>query len=299
MFLVSNFLILFAFTLTASAQVSVKNDLPVKNGERIFARQEKTSAAGEKNAKDTDRFNLKREFTDVTRRYFLKEKQPSVKSPAVLSGSAEDDFDRQTAETEDYRLVRGEKELVFEFGVSPFNPSNFAGPKEYDVYGRDLYQANFRIGRVIGTKGPVTYQYLFGATPLAVFSGNEVENPAYVSPQTTPGIQPTIRETTYGIGIQPVNFRFIFLPARRWKPYAQVGAGILITNEPIPVPRSQPFNLTGDFGGGLQYLLTKKRAVSFGYRYFHISNGNVGGKINNPGYNANVFFLGYSVFYGK
>lgn len=33
----------------------------------------------------------------------------------------------------------------------------------------------------------------------------------------------------------------------------------------------------------------------FGYRYFHISNMNTG--VINPGYNANVFYIGYSSFY--
>jgi hypothetical protein len=59
----------------------------------------------------------------------------------------------ENMETRDsYKLLRGDKELQIEFGVSPFNPSNFAGPKEFDVYGRDLYLASFRVGRVVGTK---------------------------------------------------------------------------------------------------------------------------------------------------
>ncbi|HXH70020.1 MAG TPA: acyloxyacyl hydrolase [Pyrinomonadaceae bacterium] len=72
---------------------------------------------------------------------------------------------------------------------------------------------------------------------------------------------------------------------------------MLFTNKAIPVPRSKPFNLTGDFGGGLMYMLSAKRAVNFGYKYFHISNGNIGGKINNPGFNANVFYVNYSFFW--
>lgn len=198
-----------------------------------------------------------------------------------------------------YKLRRGEKELAMEIGSSPFNPSNFTGPKEYDVYGRDYYNPNLRFGRVIGTKGAVTYQYFFSLTPLAVFTKNEVKNPAFISEKATPHTPKTKRETTYGVGVQPLNFRFFFLPEKRWKPYVQVGAGILLTNKAVPVPRSQPFNLTGDFGGGLFYFTSRKRAVSVGYRYFHISNGNVGGKINNPGYNANIFSISYSLFYDR
>lgn len=204
---------------------------------------------------------------------------------------------KKDAEPEDYLLRRGEKEYSWEIGSSPFNPSNFAGPKEYDVYGRDLHLSTFRFGRVIGTKGPVTYQYLFGATPFAVFTKNEVRNPAFVSPTQTPRISPTMRKTSYGFGIQPLNFRFSFFPKSRLKPYAQVGAGILLTSRSVPVPRSTPFNFTGDFGGGFQYFTSRTRAVTVGYKYFHISNGNIGGKINNPGYNANVFYISYSFFH--
>lgn len=196
-----------------------------------------------------------------------------------------------------YRLNRGQKEFSVEYGVSPFNPSNFAGPKEFDVYGRDLHLFSFRFGRVIGTKKNITYQYLFGVTPLALFHKNEVKNPEYVSPARTPSVPPTKREMTYAVAVQPVNFKFIFFAKNRLKPYAQTGAGILYANKPVPVPRSTKFQLTGDFGGGLMYMLSEKRAVSLGYKYFHISNGNIGGKINNPGFNANVFYIDYSFFW--
>lgn len=198
---------------------------------------------------------------------------------------------------EKWRLSRGDKEIAVEYGISPFNPSNFAGPKEFDVYGRDLHLFSVRFGRVIGTKKNVTYQYSFGVTPLAIFTKNEVKNPVYVSETETPNVAPTKRETSYAVAVQPVNFKFMFFAKNRLKPYAQVGAGILYANKAVPVPRSTKFQLTGDFGGGLMYMLSEKRAVSLGYKYFHISNGNIGGKINNPGFNANVFYLNYSFFW--
>ena len=202
------------------------------------------------------------------------------------------------AEPESYKLKRGEKEITFEYGISPLNPSNFMGPKEFNVYGRDLHLFDFRVGRVIGTKkNVITFQYEFGVSPLAIFYKNEVKNPYYVSAAATPNVKPTIRQTSYGVGVQPVGFRFIFFPNSRLKPFAQANTGVLITNKPIPVPRSRTLNFTGDFGGGLQYHLSRERAVSIGYRYFHISNGNIGGKINNPGYNANIFYINYSFFF--
>ena len=219
---------------------------------------------------------------------------PASKESIAVQTSASDE---NTETRDDYKLRRGDKEFVVEQGISPFNPSNFAGPKEFNVYGRDLHLFTARFGRVIGTKKNVTFQYMFGFTPLAVFTKNEVVNPAYVSPTETPNVAPTMRETSYGAGIQPINFKFIFFAKNRLKPYAQVGAGILFTNKAVPVPRSTLFQATGDFGGGLMYMLSEKRAVSLGYKYFHISNANINGKINNPGFNANVFYLNYSFFF--
>lgn len=218
---------------------------------------------------------------------------------AFSEGEENDEEEEKALPEISYKLRRGEKELYWEMGVSPFNPSNFAGPKEYDVYGRDLHLSKLRFGRIIGTTGFVTYQYFFSAAPMAVFTKNEVKNPRYISKEETPNLEPTVRRTSWGVGIQPVNFRFLFLPKSRVKPFAQVGAGFLLTSKAVPVPYSQPLNFTGDFGGGIQYFTSRRRAVTFGYKYFHISNGNVGGKEHNPGYNANVFYFGYSIFLRK
>ena len=213
------------------------------------------------------------------------------------SPKTEKQTSEQSAEPNDWQLRRGNKSFSVEYGISPLNPSNFAGPKEFDVYGRDLHLFSVHFGRIIGTKKNVSYEYMFGITPLAIFRANEVVNKDFISATVTPNTPPTKRETSYGIGFQPVNFKFMFFAKNRLKPYAQVGAGILVTNKAVPVPRSTLFQLTGDFGGGLMYMLNPKRAVSLGYKYFHISNGNINGKINNPGFNANVFYINYSFLF--
>lgn len=268
---ISGFLfILICFVTVVSAQNAAKNNSPEDSQESAETISQ-TKPVSENEAKTPDEKNA------PVRKEEEKNKRPEVS----------------------YRLLRGEKEVSWNWGISPFNPSNFSGPKEYDVYGRDLHLTTFRFGRIIGTKGFVTYQYLFSASPLAVFTKNEVKNPAFVSKEKTPDVAPTMRQTTWGFGVQPVNFRFIFFPDSRIKPFGQVGAGILITNKAVPVPVSKPLNFTGDFGGGIQYFTSRRRAITFGYKYFHISNGNIGGKINNPGYNANVFYVSYSFFYKK
>lgn len=193
-----------------------------------------------------------------------------------------------------YKLRRGEKEIFGEFGSAPFNPTNFNGPTEYNASGREMHLLRIRFGQIIGTKGLVTYQYFFSSAPVAIFTKNEVKNPDFISETETPEVKPTIRQTSWGFGIQPVNFRFLFFPKSRLKPFAQVGAGLLFTNKAVPVPNTRRINFTGDFGGGIQYFATRRSAVTFGYKYFHISNANTG-QIN-PGYNASTFYFGYSFF---
>jgi hypothetical protein len=284
--LCSLLLVLFVFALSISAQTS-ENKSPAATNQTLSP----SHAENDPPAAETG------EKLFETRRKPGKEtgKNPDKKDDSPDRDNADSD-DTANPPLKNYRLQRGAKDFNIEFGISPFNPSNFAGPKEFDVYGRDLNLITFRFGRVIGTKKNVTYQYMFGFSPLAIFTKNEVVNPDHVSDEETPTVPRTKRETTYGFGVQPVNFKFIFLAKNRLKPYAQVGTGILITNKAVPVPQSTLFQLTGDFGGGFMYMLSPTKAVNLGYKYFHISNGNINGKINNPGFNANVFYLNYSFF---
>lgn len=196
---------------------------------------------------------------------------------------------------ESWKLERGSKEWSIESGFAPMQPTFLSGRKEYDTAGRKFAIGSFRWGRVIGTAKGVTYEYLFEATPLAYAIRNEVKNPFYTEDGQNGKKIATVRENTYGAAINPAGFRFAFLPHRRLKPYVQMSAGFIFMRKPIPVPQSPNYNFAGDFGGGLMYSLAPGRTINFGYRYYHISNMNIG-EIN-PGYNANVFYIGYSTFY--
>ena len=209
--------------------------------------------------------------------------------------SAENLVQPAVPDEESWKLERGSKEMSFEFGYAPMQPTFLSGDEEYDTKGRRLALGSFRWGRVIGTAKGVTYEYLFEAMPIAYAIKNEVTNP-YYKPDGKTGVPTyTMRENTYGAAIHPAGFRFVFLPHRRLKPFVQTSAGFIFSRRPIPVPESPSYNFSGDFGGGLMYSLDKNRTVNFGYRYFHISNMNIG-EIN-PGYNANVFYISYSSFY--
>lgn len=208
--------------------------------------------------------------------------------------TAEASTDDSGSAAEDWQLKRGAIEVGIDVGFAPLQPTFLSGVKEYDTSGRKLVMVSGRVGRVIGTVKGMTIEYLFEVAPLTLALKNEVENPAYVSETETPNVSPTVRKTTYGFGIEPAEFRFIFRPKKRLKPFVQVGAGFLFSSEPIPVPQSPRYNFIGDFGAGLMYHVKPKQTLNFGYRYYHISNMNIG--TINPGYNANIFYVGYSFF---
>ncbi|MBC7795293.1 MAG: acyloxyacyl hydrolase [Pyrinomonadaceae bacterium] len=197
-------------------------------------------------------------------------------------------------ETDGFQLLRGEKELNVEMGFSPIQPTFLSGRKEYDTSGRKLLATSFHFGRVIGTKRGVTYEYMFEVSPFAVALNNEVRNKDFVSATQTPNISPTKRRTSYGAGFQPAVFKFTFMPKKRVKPFARVGAGMIFFNDNFPTSDATKYNFTGEFGGGVQFHTSRKRALNVGYKYFHISNFNTSRA--NPGYNANVVYVGYSLF---
>lgn len=201
----------------------------------------------------------------------------------------------ESAKKISYKLQRGKKSIEIVSGFAPTQPTFFSGNKEYNTDGRRFGMLNIRWTRTIGTPKNITYQYFFEVTPLAIAVNNEAKNPKFISKTETPKEPEKIKRTAYGVGIQPINFRFIFKPTKRIKPFVQIGAGMIFFNQKMPVTESTFYNFTGDFGGGIYYTLDRERqnkAIMMGYRYFHISNFNTS-KFN-PGYNANIFYIGYS-----
>lgn len=202
---------------------------------------------------------------------------------------------KDEVERNNYRFLRGDKEVNFELGYAPFKPTNFAGAQEYDTAGRRLGVLAFRWGRILGVKKGIAWQYMFETIPFIFLLKNEVKNPKFVSLMQTPSETPTRRETSYGFGITPGVIRMYFLPKSRVKPFLQFGGGIIFINKPMPVDQGSRLNFTGYFGGGILYQFSPKRGITLSYRYFHLSNGNTADA--NPGYNANTFAVGYSFFY--
>lgn len=306
-FLVVFFLIYFTFISTVSSQILGKFDFHIENGAKVFGEKEIIPAF--ENDTEKDNWKIKPEFNDSKRRFFTKQKEVKEfeKPPFPILPNLPEKFnekpefsDKSSGQNEieptNYKLRRGEKEINFEFGISPFHPTKF-GAQEYDLEDRKLGMITLRWGRVFGTVKTVTYQYLFEASPVVYSYRNELRNPNYISPTETANESPTIRGDTYGVAVTPVSLRTYFFSKNRLKPFGQFGVGMIFTNNPMPLPESTWYNFTGYFGGGAMYHVTGKQGISIGYRYYHLSNFNTSDP--NLGYNANTFSLGYSFFYGK
>ncbi len=80
----------------------------------------------------------------------------------------------------------------------------------------------------------------------------------------------------------------------RIHPYLKGGVGALYmsqhTNE-----QSTQYNFLPQGGGGFQYFLRDELALSFEYRYRHLSNASI--KSPNSGIDANLFLCGVSFFF--
>ncbi|HEX9960163.1 MAG TPA: acyloxyacyl hydrolase [Pyrinomonadaceae bacterium] len=189
-------------------------------------------------------------------------------------------------------LPRGTIEYGAEIGFAPEIATWMSGPKYYDIRGHRHLLGSFRWGRILGNKGIVTVSWAVEFVPINIAIGNEVDNPRFTPGSTTE--TPTRRENTFGVGINPASFRFIFFP--KWRLRPQLGAGIGLTRHfnRVPTIDGTKGNVHIDFQIGGQYMISERRALNFGYKYYHLSNVYLARR--NPGYNVNMFFVGYSIF---
>jgi len=147
-----------------------------------------------------------------------------------------------------------------------------------------------RYGRVLAASKTVAFEWTIDAVPVAVLSNDRFT----VVPSGTGFVITQSRKSVYAWGIAPIGLKFNFRRNRKVQPFGQATGGFLYFNEDVPVAGAARFNFTFDFSGGIQIVNSNRRAVTVGYKYQHISNGyrsNI-----NPGVDAQMIFVGFSVF---
>lgn len=185
-------------------------------------------------------------------------------------------------------LERGDNEFGFWGGFSPKATTIFEGLREDEAEDRKFFLAAFRYGRTLAANNSLALQYTLDVIPLAVATG------AIVSRTTVAGVNTFGRETAYGAGITPLGLQLDFANGSKVHPFVHVNGGLLYFNKPVPIEDSGQFAYVGEAGGGVRVFTSDKRALSFGVRFHHISNGDRAG--SNRGLNQFVFYAGFSIF---
>jgi hypothetical protein len=182
------------------------------------------------------------------------------------------------------RGVYGMERAADEYGV--WGGGSFSGPTLIGSTERTrLGLAAFRYARVLARGENMALKYTLDA-PVASLSFPVFE--------TTGGLTREVRRTITGAGLAPVGFQVNFRRRERVQPFAQASGGFLYFGERVPHAGGAQFNFTGDFGGGVQWKTGARRAWTVGYRYHHVSNGYRADA--NPGFDSNLFYVGFSIF---
>jgi hypothetical protein len=103
--------------------------------------------------------------------------------------------------------------------------------------------------------------------------------------------QPT--GATYGVGLNPLNLKWNFVPHGRWSPYLELSGGTLFTTAKVPAGTSSVNFASGAALG--THILGPKYSWAIEARYLHISNAGLGDL--NPGVNTFEVRLGIGRFW--
>jgi len=141
-----------------------------------------------------------------------------------------------------------------------------------------------RYARELWSKDSFALDWTIDGVPLALLS---------LRRGGTANHQSGSKDVVYGAGLAPIGLRFDYDAFGWWRPYFATNIGFLMFEERVPASGTK-FNYTWDFGLGTQLFVTDDQALTLGYDFKHISNA-YSGK-DNPGFDANLFYIGYSFF---
>jgi len=148
-----------------------------------------------------------------------------------------------------------------------------------------------RYGRVLAANDSLAFSWTIDAVPIAVLSVNRFTIVPTGSGSFT--IKRT-REHAYAAGLSPIGLKLNFRRSQMLQPFASGTGGFLYFSKDVPVPGARRFNFTFDFGGGVQIVRNSGRAITIGYKYQHISNGDR--SPINPGVDVQMIYGGFSIF---
>jgi opacity protein-like surface antigen len=140
---------------------------------------------------------------------------------------------------------------------------------------------------IVNFASPVPVDSPVTSTPLNVIL--IAQNQVYTGTATYIGGT----RSTYVAGFSPLGYKISLLPHRRIQPFVTGLGGFAVSPRDIPVFNSSAFNLTFEFGAGVEFYRTHTRSCQLEYRYHHLANTSTGGTAN-PGIDSGVFKVSYS-----
>lgn len=98
--------------------------------------------------------------------------------------------------------------------------------------------------------------------------------------------------TRKAYGFSPLGLQVNFRPRKKYQPFVSSSGGLLFFDKTTPSVVGTRLGFTADVGFGMEIKAKGKPAYTIGYKYYHISNGGRG--IQNPGFDNNLFYFGYT-----
>ncbi|MBA3352556.1 MAG: acyloxyacyl hydrolase [Blastocatellia bacterium] len=174
----------------------------------------------------------------------------------------------------------GKNELSVWGGFAPAVRTFDTGGRTWDA---TLGIGAIRYSRRFNNSDWINLKYTLDASVVVMNYPDKVVTGTTVTP---------VRETRYGFGVAPIGVQGNFRPRKKLQPFIGLSLGFLPFTETTPNVTGKKLNFSTEGGGGIEYRLKNKKAITFGYKFYHISNASRG--IENPGYDAQILYLGYT-----
>ena len=174
----------------------------------------------------------------------------------------------------------GKNELMVWGGYAPAVRTFAIGGRTWDA---QLGIGALRYSHRFNNSDWVNLKYTLDASVLVMNYPDKIVSGTMITPT---------RETRVGIGLAPIGLQGNFRPRKKLQPFIGLALGFMPFTERTPNVTGKKLNFSTAGGGGIEYRLPNKRAITFGYNFYHISNASRG--IENPGYDAQLFFVGYT-----
>ena len=174
----------------------------------------------------------------------------------------------------------GKNELMVWGGYAPAVRTFAIGGRTWDA---QLGIGALRYSHRFNNSDWVNLKYTLDASVLVMNYPDKIVSGTTITPT---------REPRVGIGLAPIGLQGNFRPRKKLQPFIGLALGFMPFTERTPNVTGKKLNFSTAGGGGIEYRLPNKRAITFGYNFYHISNASRG--IENPGYDAQLFFVGYT-----